>query len=72
LLTVLKFVFFSGEKPSLKDWRSFVEIKGRVKLSAFQEFVEQLPKSRSRAIMVILFLAVVCLYILFVTGLKFW
>ncbi|WVZ77387.1 hypothetical protein U9M48_025258 [Paspalum notatum var. saurae] len=41
-----------GEKPSLKDWRSFVEIKGRVKLSAFQEFVEQLPKSRSRAIMI--------------------
>ncbi|AQK59899.1 Putative SPOC domain / Transcription elongation factor S-II protein [Zea mays] len=65
-------IFKSGEKPSLKVWRSFVEIKGRVKLSAFQEFVEQLPKSRSRAIMVILFLAVVCLYILFVTGLKFW
>ncbi|CAN6277939.1 unnamed protein product [Urochloa humidicola] len=45
-------IFKSGEKPSLKDWRSFVEIKGRVKLSAFQEFVEQLPKSRSRAIMI--------------------
>ncbi|KAK8461451.1 hypothetical protein SEVIR_1G039700v4 [Setaria viridis] len=47
------FAFFkSGEKPLLKDWRSFVEIKGRVKLNAFQEFVEQLPKSRSRAIMI--------------------
>ncbi|KAI4966463.1 hypothetical protein ZWY2020_040826 [Hordeum vulgare] len=41
-----------GEKPSGKEWSSLIEIKGRVKLSAFQEFVEQLPKSRSRAIMV--------------------
>lgn len=45
-------IFKSGEKPSLKDWRRFIEIKGRVKLSAFQDFVEQLPKSRSRAIMI--------------------
>uniref|UniRef100_A0A804PHS7 TFIIS central domain-containing protein n=1 Tax=Zea mays TaxID=4577 RepID=A0A804PHS7_MAIZE len=45
-------IFKSGEKPSLKDWRSFIEIKGRVKLSAFQEFVDQLPKSKSRAIMI--------------------
>ncbi|XP_062218545.1 uncharacterized protein LOC133918608 [Phragmites australis] len=51
-LTNVVAIFKSGEKPSLKEWRSFVEIKGRVKLSAFQEFVEQLPKSRSRAIMV--------------------
>ncbi|KAK3156331.1 hypothetical protein QOZ80_2AG0105800 [Eleusine coracana subsp. coracana] len=45
-------IFKSGEKPPIKEWRSFVEIKGRVKLGAFQEFVEQLPKSRSRAIMI--------------------
>ncbi|KAL6888877.1 hypothetical protein ACP4OV_009903 [Aristida adscensionis] len=51
-LTNVVAIFKSGEKPSLKDWRSFVEIKGRVKLSAFQDFVEQLPKSRSRAIMI--------------------
>ncbi|XP_062223729.1 uncharacterized protein LOC133922416 [Phragmites australis] len=51
-LTNVVAIFKSGEKPSLKEWRTFVEIKGRVKLSAFQEFVEQLPKSRSRAIMV--------------------
>ncbi|AQK70715.1 SPOC domain / Transcription elongation factor S-II protein [Zea mays] len=62
-------IFKSGEKPSLKDWRSFIEIKGRVKLSAFQEFVDQLPKSKSRAIMVFLFLAVVCLCIPFITEL---
>ncbi|KAF0935115.1 hypothetical protein E2562_030402, partial [Oryza meyeriana var. granulata] len=51
-LTNVVAIFKSGEKPPVKEWRSFVEIKGRVKLSAFQEFVEQLPKSRSRALMV--------------------
>ncbi|KAK3152465.1 hypothetical protein QOZ80_2BG0159190 [Eleusine coracana subsp. coracana] len=51
-LTNVVAIFKSGEKPPLKEWRSFVEIKGRVKLGAFQEFVEQLPKSRSRAIMI--------------------
>uniref|UniRef100_A0A0D9VDL0 TFIIS central domain-containing protein n=1 Tax=Leersia perrieri TaxID=77586 RepID=A0A0D9VDL0_9ORYZ len=51
-LTNVVAIFKSGEKPPVKEWRSFVEIKGRVKLSAFQEFVEQLPRSRSRAIMV--------------------
>ncbi|XP_047080684.1 death-inducer obliterator 1-like [Lolium rigidum] len=51
-LTNVVAIFKSGEKPSGKEWRSLIEIKGRVKLSAFQEFLEQLPKSRSRAIMV--------------------
>ncbi|KAL5211313.1 hypothetical protein ABZP36_022160 [Zizania latifolia] len=51
-LTNVVALYKSGEKPPIKEWRSFVEIKGRVKLSAFQEFVEQLPKSRSRAIMI--------------------
>ncbi|KAI4979063.1 hypothetical protein ZWY2020_015816 [Hordeum vulgare] len=51
-LTNVVAIFKSGEKPSGKEWSSLIEIKGRVKLSAFQEFVEQLPKSRSRAIMV--------------------
>lgn len=51
-LTNVVAIFKSGEKPSGKEWRSLIELKGRVKLSAFEEFVEQLPKSRSRAIMV--------------------
>ncbi|KAG8058455.1 hypothetical protein GUJ93_ZPchr0002g26281 [Zizania palustris] len=51
-LTNVVAIFKSGEKPPIKEWRSFVEIKGRVKLSAFEEFVKQLPKSRSRAIMI--------------------
>ncbi|XP_039843928.1 death-inducer obliterator 1-like isoform X4 [Panicum virgatum] len=45
-------IFKSGEKPSTNEWRRFVEIKGRVRLTDFQEFLEQLPKSRSRAVMV--------------------
>ncbi|XBH60425.1 hypothetical protein VPH35_115026 [Triticum aestivum] len=51
-LTNVVAIFKSGEKPSGKEWSSLIEIKGRVKLSAFQDFLEQLPKSRSRAIMV--------------------
>ncbi|CAD6339116.1 unnamed protein product [Miscanthus lutarioriparius] len=45
-------IFKSGEKPSTNEWCHFVEIKGRVRLTAFQDFLEQLPKSRSRAVMV--------------------
>uniref|UniRef100_A0A0E0LD60 TFIIS central domain-containing protein n=1 Tax=Oryza punctata TaxID=4537 RepID=A0A0E0LD60_ORYPU len=51
-LTNVVAIFKSGEKTSTNEWRHFVDIKGRVRLSAFQEFLEQLPKSRSRAIMV--------------------
>ncbi|KAK8455891.1 hypothetical protein SEVIR_4G237800v4 [Setaria viridis] len=45
-------IFKSGEKPSTNGWRHFVEIKGRVRLPDFQDFLEQLPKSRSRTITV--------------------
>ncbi|CAN6207367.1 unnamed protein product [Urochloa humidicola] len=45
-------IFKSGEKPSTNGWRRFVDIKGRVRLNDFQEFLEQLPKSRSRTITV--------------------
>uniref|UniRef100_A0A0E0ABG8 TFIIS central domain-containing protein n=1 Tax=Oryza glumipatula TaxID=40148 RepID=A0A0E0ABG8_9ORYZ len=51
-LTNVVAIFKSGEKTSTNEWRHFLDIKGRVRLSAFQEFLEQLPKSRSRAIMV--------------------
>ncbi|KAG8094643.1 hypothetical protein GUJ93_ZPchr0012g20180 [Zizania palustris] len=51
-LTNVVAIFKSGEKTSTNEWHQFVDIKGRVRLSAFQEFLEQLPKSRSRAIMV--------------------
>ncbi|RLN13538.1 death-inducer obliterator 1-like [Panicum miliaceum] len=45
-------IFKSGEKPSTNEWRRSVEIKGRVRLTDFQEFLEQLPQSRSRAVTV--------------------
>uniref|UniRef100_A0A1D1XI44 PHD finger protein 3 n=1 Tax=Anthurium amnicola TaxID=1678845 RepID=A0A1D1XI44_9ARAE len=51
LVTVLGF-FRSGEKASTKEWPSFLEIKGRVRVDAFEKFLQELPSSRSRAIMV--------------------
>lgn len=42
----------SGEKTSTKEWASSLEIKGRVRLDAFEKFLQELPKSRSRAVMV--------------------
>ncbi|XP_057959373.1 uncharacterized protein LOC131151907 isoform X2 [Malania oleifera] len=49
--------FRSGEKTSTKEWPSFLEIKGRVRLDAFEKFIQELPNSRSRAIMVIQFVS---------------
>lgn len=43
---------FSGEKTSTKEWPSSLEIKGRVRLDAFEKFLQELPMSRSRAVMV--------------------
>ncbi|KAL8167874.1 hypothetical protein V2J09_009373 [Rumex salicifolius] len=48
-------IFKSGEKTSTKDWPRFFEIKGRVRLDAFQRFLQDLPMSRSRAVMVVHF-----------------
>ncbi|CAL5205070.1 unnamed protein product [Lathyrus oleraceus] len=45
-------IFKSGEKTSTKDWPGFLEIKGRVRLDPFEKFLQELPQSRSRAIMV--------------------
>ncbi|XP_058111741.1 uncharacterized protein LOC131255057 [Magnolia sinica] len=54
MVTVIGF-FKSGEKTSAKDWPNFLEIKGRVRLDAFEKFLQELPMSRSRAIMVVHF-----------------
>ncbi|XXG63740.1 hypothetical protein AAC387_Pa05g1854 [Persea americana] len=48
-------VYKSGERTSTKDWPSLLEIKGRVRLDAFEKFVQELRMSRSRAIMVVQF-----------------
>ncbi|KAJ0260268.1 SPOC domain-containing protein [Hirschfeldia incana] len=45
----------SGEKTTTKEWPVLLEIKGRVRLDAFEKFVRELPNSRSRAVMVMCF-----------------
>ncbi|KAL1202343.1 Transcription elongation factor TFIIS [Cardamine amara subsp. amara] len=45
----------SGEKTTTKEWPMMLEIKGRVRLDAFDKFVRELPNSRSRAVMVMSF-----------------
>ncbi|CAH2044423.1 unnamed protein product [Thlaspi arvense] len=42
----------SGEKAKTSEWPTLVEVKGRVRLSAFGKFVKELPLSRSRVLMV--------------------
>ncbi|WOH03272.1 hypothetical protein DCAR_0622668 [Daucus carota subsp. sativus] len=54
LITVIG-LYRSGEKTSTKEWPSSLEIKGRVRLDAFEKFLQELPMSRSRAVMVIHF-----------------
>ncbi|XP_030534107.1 uncharacterized protein LOC115743459 [Rhodamnia argentea] len=55
MISVIGF-FKSGEKTPSKDWSSSLEIKGRVRLDAFEKFLQDLRMSRSRAIMVVHFI----------------
>ncbi|XP_051151695.1 uncharacterized protein LOC127265757 isoform X2 [Andrographis paniculata] len=48
-------IFQSGEKTSTKEWPSTLEVKGRVRLEAFEKFLQELPMSRTRAVMVLQF-----------------
>ncbi|KAL0904989.1 hypothetical protein M5K25_027158 [Dendrobium thyrsiflorum] len=48
--------FLSGERTSMQEWPSFLEVKGRVRLDAFEKFLQELPLSRSRTIMLVEFL----------------
>ncbi|KAG2700013.1 hypothetical protein I3760_07G213900 [Carya illinoinensis] len=45
-------IFKSGERTSAKEWPGSLEIKGRVRLDAFEKFLQDLSLSRSRAVMV--------------------
>ncbi|CAI9775687.1 unnamed protein product [Fraxinus pennsylvanica] len=47
--------FKSGEKTSMKEWPSSLEIKGRVRLDAFEKFFRELPMSRTRSVMILHF-----------------
>ncbi|CAN6912087.1 unnamed protein product [Brassica oleracea] len=44
---------FKRQKAKTSEWPTMVEVKGRVRLSAFGKFVQELPLSRSRVLMVI-------------------
>ncbi|PWA37149.1 SPOC domain / Transcription elongation factor S-II protein [Artemisia annua] len=48
-------LFRSGEKTSTKEWPGSMEIKGRVRLDAFEKFLQELPMSRHRAVMILHF-----------------
>ncbi|XP_048625242.1 uncharacterized protein LOC106372406 [Brassica napus] len=45
-------IFRSGEKADTSEWPAMLEVKGRVRLSGFGKFIHELPKSRSRTLMV--------------------
>ena len=51
----LIFSLNSGEKTTTKEWPMLLEIKGRVRLDAFEKFVRELPNSSSRAVMVLFY-----------------
>ncbi|KAJ4957937.1 hypothetical protein NE237_025048 [Protea cynaroides] len=53
-VTVSAVAFFkSGEKAPEINWSKFVEVKGKVRLEAFEKFIQELPRSRNRGLMVI-------------------
>lgn len=44
--------FKSGEKMQDFSWSESVEVKGKVRLEAFEKYVQDLPRSRTRGLMV--------------------
>ncbi|OIS96954.1 PREDICTED: uncharacterized protein LOC109234306 [Nicotiana attenuata] len=53
-VTVSVVAFFkSGEKLLDISWSEFVEVKGKVRLEAFEKYIQDLPRSRNRGLMVI-------------------
>ncbi|KAF4358539.1 hypothetical protein G4B88_015924 [Cannabis sativa] len=44
-----------GEKTSVNKWPGLLQIKGRVRLDAFEKFLQEVPLSRTRAVMVVHF-----------------
>lgn len=53
-ISVMATAFFkSGGKVRTNNWSKVVEVKGRVRLDAFEKFLQELPLSRNRALMVI-------------------
>ncbi|KAF9615225.1 hypothetical protein IFM89_022487 [Coptis chinensis] len=53
-VTVSAVSFFkSGEKAPDVKWSKSIVVKGKVRLEAFEKFIQELPRSRSRGLMVI-------------------
>lgn len=53
-VTVSAVAFFkSGEKLLDTSWGESVEVKGKVRLEAFEKYIQDLPRSRNRGLMVI-------------------
>ncbi|XP_074373243.1 uncharacterized protein LOC141713638 [Apium graveolens] len=53
-VTVSAVAFFqSGEKLPDTSWSGFIEVKGKVRLEAFEKYIQDLPRSRNRGLMVI-------------------
>lgn len=42
----------SGEKLPDTSWSGFIEVKGKVRLEAFEKYIQDLPRSRNRGLMV--------------------
>ncbi|CAM9002988.1 unnamed protein product [Rhodiola kirilowii] len=52
--TVAVSLFFGrGERAPMKEWPRTIDIKGRVRMDAFEKFLQDLYKSQSRSIMVV-------------------
>ncbi|XP_057968415.1 uncharacterized protein LOC131157953 [Malania oleifera] len=45
--------FKSGERIPDVKWCEFVEVKGKVRLEAFEKYIQDLPRSRTRGLMVV-------------------
>ncbi|XP_057988117.1 uncharacterized protein LOC110660055 isoform X2 [Hevea brasiliensis] len=45
--------FKSGEKMPACKWPNFIEVKGKVRLEAFEKYIQDLSRSRNRGLMVI-------------------
>ncbi|KAK7274424.1 hypothetical protein RIF29_15511 [Crotalaria pallida] len=53
-VTVSAVAFFkSGEKMSDVKWSEAIEVKGKVKLDDFEKYIQDLPRSRNRRLMVV-------------------
>ncbi|KAK6941698.1 Spen-like protein SPOC, C-terminal [Dillenia turbinata] len=53
-ITVSVIAFYrSGEKMPDITWYESVEVKGKVRLEAFEKYIQDLPRSRNRSLMVI-------------------